>query len=111
MAERPQRRGQVRRLGGRAPVLPVAAALVTALLLAFPSAAKPFRWASDGDIATVDPYGRNETFLLSFLANIYEPLARRDESLRLEPALAVSWEQTAPEVWRFHLRENVVFHD
>ena len=49
------------------------------------------RWVSDGDIATVDPYGRNETFLPSFLANIYEPLARRDESLHLEPALAVSF--------------------
>ena len=103
-----------RRIRGRASAAAAAALAASVLLagfLAFPAAAKPFRWASDGDVATIDPYGRNETFLLSFLANIYEPLARRDESLHLEPALAVSWEQAAPDVWRFHLRENVVFHD
>jgi peptide/nickel transport system substrate-binding protein len=72
--------------------------------------AKPFRWANDGDVNSMDPYARNETFLLSFLSNIYEPLIRRDATLRLEPALATAWRQTSPTVWRFELRRNVRFH-
>jgi peptide/nickel transport system substrate-binding protein len=48
---------------------------------------------------------------LSFLSNIYEPLARRARNLELEPALALKWEQTNPTVWRFHLRPNVKWQD
>jgi peptide/nickel transport system substrate-binding protein len=73
--------------------------------------AKTFRWASDADVASLDPYSRLETFQASFLANIYEPLVRRDPELRLEPALATSWTQEAPLVWRFHLRRGVKFQD
>ena len=54
---------------------------------------------------------RQETVQLSFLSNIYEPLVRRDKDLKLEPALATSWEQTSPTVWRFHLRPGVKLQD
>jgi peptide/nickel transport system substrate-binding protein len=27
-----------------------------------PLEAKPFRWANDGDVNSMDPYARNETF-------------------------------------------------
>ena len=40
--------------------------------------AATLRWANDGDVQAMDPYTRNETVQLSFLANIYEPLIRRD---------------------------------
>ncbi len=70
-----------------------------------------FRWASDGDVNSMDPYARSETFLLTFLQNIYDPLVRRDAELKVEPALATSWEQLSPKIWRFHLRPNVHFHD
>ncbi|MBI3453679.1 MAG: ABC transporter substrate-binding protein [Rhodospirillales bacterium] len=86
-------------------------AAATAVALAMPAEAKTFRWANDGDVNSMDPHSRNETFLLSFMANIYEPLVRRDKDLKLEPALAVSWKQTAPTVWRFNLRPNVKWHD
>jgi peptide/nickel transport system substrate-binding protein len=76
-----------------------------------PLEAKPFRWANDGDVNSMDPYARNETFLLTFVLNIYEPLVRRDTSLKLEPSLATEWRQTAPTVWRFTLRQGVRFHD
>jgi peptide/nickel transport system substrate-binding protein len=59
----------------------------------------------------MDPYTRQETVQLSFLGNIYEPLARRDRDLGLEPALALKWEQTSPTVWRFQLRPNVKWQD
>ena len=59
----------------------------------------------------MDPDMLQETVQLSFLANIYEPLIRRDKDLKLQPALATSWEQVSPTVWRFHLRPNVKFTD
>src|SRR5580698_4366464 len=70
-----------------------------------------FRWANDGDVAAMDPATLQETVQLSFLSNIYEPLARRDRDLKVEPALAASWEATSPTVWRFHLRPDVKWQD
>jgi peptide/nickel transport system substrate-binding protein len=76
-----------------------------------PTHAASFRWAADGDVTTLDPYSRQETFQISFLSNIYEPLARRTPDLGLEPALATRWEQTSPTTWRFHLRPDVTWQD
>ncbi|MBL8663020.1 MAG: ABC transporter substrate-binding protein [Candidatus Odyssella sp.] len=94
--------------GGAALALALAAPIASA-----PAEAqgKTFRWANDGDVNSMDPYSRNETFLLAFLQNIYEPLARRDKNLKLEPALAVKWGQTSPTTWFFDLRQGVKFHD
>lgn len=88
--------------------------LLAAALLLAPmgvSHAKTLRWANDGDVTSMDPYYFNESFLLSFMANVYEPLARRAKDLSLEPALATKWEQAGPTVWRFTLRQGVKFHD
>jgi peptide/nickel transport system substrate-binding protein len=76
-----------------------------------PASAATLRWANDGDVNSMDPYARNETFLLTFMLNVYEPLVRRDRNLKIEPALATEWAQTAPEVWRLKLRRDVKFHD
>ena len=73
--------------------------------------AATLRWANNGDAGSMDPYTRQEAVQLSFLSNIYEPLARRARDLSLEPALAVKWEQTGPSVWRFYLRPNVKWQD
>jgi peptide/nickel transport system substrate-binding protein len=82
-----------------------------AALMATPAGAVTFRWANDGDVNAMDPATRQETVQLSFLSNIYEPLARRNRDLGLEPALATSWEQTSDTVWRFHLRPGVKWQD
>ncbi len=82
-----------------------------AIAVATAAHATTFRWANDGDVGAMDPDTRQETVQLSFLANIYEPLVRRDADLKLQPALATSWEQTGPAVWRFHLRPNVKWQD
>src|SRR6185312_72418 len=66
--------------------------------------AKTLRWSNDEDVFSLDPYARQEIFLLSFDSNIYEPLVRRGRDLRVEPALAVRWQQQAPDRWRFELR-------
>ncbi|MGE5202889.1 MAG: ABC transporter substrate-binding protein, partial [Acidobacteriota bacterium] len=95
----------------RSLALAAAIAATAAVAAAGNAAAATFRWASDVDSSSMDPYAREETFLLSFDSNIYEPLARRDKDLKLEPALALSWTQTSPTVWRFVLRRNVRFQD
>ncbi len=91
--------------------LPLPALILAAAFAVQPAAAASFRWANDGDVATMDPDMLQETVQLSFLANIYEPLVRHDRDLKLEPSLATSWEQTSPTVWRFHLRSGVKWQD
>jgi peptide/nickel transport system substrate-binding protein len=86
-------------------------ALACAALLAGAAEAKTFKWANSGDVSSMDPYARQETFLLTFTANIYEPLVRRDKDLKLEPALAVKWGQIDPTHWFFDLRQGVKFQD
>lgn len=93
------------------PRIPLAALALMAALTATPAGAATLRWANDGDVNAMDPATRQETVQLSFLSNIYEPLVRRNRTLALEPALATSWEQTSPTVWRFHLRPNVKWQD
>ena len=42
----------------------------------------------------------------AFMLNIQEALVRRDENLKMEPSLAVSWSNPSPTVFGFH----EVFH-
>ena len=93
------------------PRIPLTALALLAALTATPAGAATLRWANDGDVNAMDPATRQETVQLSFLSNIYEPLVRRTRTLSLEPALATSWEQTSPTVWRFHLRPGVKWQD
>jgi peptide/nickel transport system substrate-binding protein len=96
------------RKGRVAAIVPL---LALALGITPPAAAKTFRFANDRDVNSLDPYARNETFLLAFTGNIYEPLIRRDRRLQAEPALATAWAQVSPEQWRFTLRRGVTFQD
>src|SRR5947209_17586651 len=80
-------------------------------VLAAAADAKTFRWANDGDANSMDPYARQETFLLLFDQSMYEPLIRRNREMKLEPGLATEWARTEPTVWRFKLRQGVKFHD
>lgn len=73
--------------------------------------AQTARIANQGDALSLDPHSLNESLQLSVLNNVYEPLVGRDKNLALAPALATSWKQTSPTVWRFELRKGVQFHD
>src|SRR6202022_4548136 len=65
----------------------LAAGLIAALAVGTaPLSAKTFRWANDGDVISMDPYARQETTLLSFMANIYEPLIHHHTHPNLDPA-------------------------
>jgi len=84
------------------------AAFVATNFVAF---AQTIRIANQGDALSMDPHSLNESLQLSVTGNVYEPLVGRGKDLRLVPALATSWKQTAPTVWRFELRKGVQFHD
>jgi peptide/nickel transport system substrate-binding protein len=66
---------------------------------------------NQGDALSMDPHSLNESLQISVNENVYEPLVTRDRNYKLAPALATSWKQTSPTVWRFELRKGVQFHD
>ena len=84
-----------------------------AVLSSVPShaAGKTFRFAFQGELKAVDIHALNESFSLGVLSNVYEGLVRRNAEMKLEPALAESWETPEPTRWRFHLRKGVKFHN
>jgi peptide/nickel transport system substrate-binding protein len=69
------------------------------------------RYASAGDIYGLDPQSTTDSFSINFLMHIYEPLVRYNKELKIEPALATSWEVVKPDVIRYTLRQGVKFHD
>jgi peptide/nickel transport system substrate-binding protein len=82
-----------------------------ALAVAGAASAQTVRIGNQGDALSMDPHSLNESLQLSVTGNVYEPLVGRDSKLRLAPALATSWSQPSPNVWRFELRKGVKFHD
>jgi peptide/nickel transport system substrate-binding protein len=88
-------------------------ALAAALLFAAAAVAQAqtVRIANQGDSLSMDPHSLNESLQLSVTGNVYEALVGRNKDLSLAPALATSWKQTSPTVWRFELRKGVLFHD
>jgi len=86
----------------------IACALACSASLA---SAQTVRIANQGDALSMDPHSLQETLQLSTANNVFEGLTAFNKTLQLEPALATSWEQVEPTVWRFHLRQGVKFHD
>jgi len=87
--------------------------LAAAALTLFVGAAhaQTIRVANQGDALSMDPHSLNEIVQLSITSNVYEGLVGFDKELNVVPLLATSWEQPAPTVWRFMLRQGVQFHD
>lgn len=75
------------------------------------ASAETLRWGAARDAYSLDPYSYGDSYTISFLNHIYEGLVRYNADLKLEPALATSWEITGDNIWRFHLRKDVKFHD
>ena len=60
------------------------AAIALALLLgSVPAHANKFTYANQGDALSMDPYMFNESVLLNFTGNLYEPLVGRGKKLEL----------------------------
>ena len=79
--------------------------------LASPVSAKTLRFASAFDPNSLDPHSLALLYHTRVVTQIYEGLVNRDQNFKLEPSLAVSWQATAPTIWRFKLRPDVKFHD
>lgn len=87
----------------------IAVAVLGALALG--AQAQTVRIANQGDSLSMDPHSLNESLQLSVTGNVYEGLVGRNKDLSPAPALATSWRQISPTVWRFELRKGVQFHD
>ena len=92
-------------------IVRIVATLALLVTTALPASAVTLRMANQGDPLSMDPHSLADGLQLNFLNNVYEALVTLDQKLELAPALATDWKQTAPNVWRFHLRQGVRFHD
>lgn len=88
-----------------------AIAAVELILFCIGAEARSFRWASQGDLLSIDPHAVSEYFSRSVNGQMYEALVHRDKDLRIVPRLATEWHQVDPLTWRFALRRGVQFHD
>lgn len=79
--------------------------------LALDAKAGSVKLASAYDPQTFDPHALALLYHTRITHQIYESLVSRDAQYRTEPALAVSWTNPSPTVWRFQLRAGVTFHD
>lgn len=91
--------------------LAVVSALFSGLTLGVSAQAETFKWAGTTDPQTMDPHATNTAPVLGFLNNVYEGLVRRNKEMKIEPALAESWEAIGAEGWRFTLRQGVKFQN
>lgn len=62
------------------------------------------------ELGTLDPHAENTLASFSILSNVYEPLVTTDEEMRVQPALAETWENPDAFTTIFHLRPSVQFH-
>ncbi|HBE73064.1 MAG TPA: hypothetical protein DDW31_03075 [candidate division Zixibacteria bacterium] len=65
----------------------------------------------EGDLLGLDPHRHDESVSFAVMDNIYNRLVEFDGRMRIVPSLAVSWENPGENVWRFHLRPGVRFHN
>lgn len=75
------------------------------------AAEKPLVIGFEGDAATLDPHGRNETTTTTIQRHVYENLVGFDANLRIVPELAESWKLIDENTWEFKLRKGVKFHN
>jgi len=58
----------------------------------------------------LDPHSQNDGVTGAVLSGLFQPLVEVLPGARVEPVLAESWTTPTPEVWRFRIREGVLFH-
>lgn len=66
-------------------------------------------WSTD--VPTLDPNARFDFSSETISGNVFEPLVRYDRQMAFTPCLAKSWEIREGSVWRFRLRDGVLFQD
>ncbi|MEO8144921.1 MAG: ABC transporter substrate-binding protein [Betaproteobacteria bacterium] len=89
----------------------LAAAAASIMLAAVPAYAVTLKWAAQNDVISLDPHSQNHATTNGIMQHVYEGLVRYDRKFAVEPALATSWKEIAPNTWRFNLRKGVKFQD
>ena len=89
----------------------LAAAAAALALAAVPVHAVTLKWAAQNDVVSLDPHSQNHATTNGIMQHVYEGLVRYDKKFAVEPALATSWKEIAPNQWRFNLRKGVKFQD
>lgn len=69
------------------------------------------RMAYEHPVVTLDPHAHDDAVTRSILAAVFEPLVCLGPDLEVRPCLAERWTTPAPTLWRFKVREGVLFHD
>ena len=67
--------------------------------------------AQAADPAALDPKFMKGREMQNALRLIFDSLYHRDDNMQIVPWLATSYENPDPLTWRFHLREDVKFHN
>lgn len=80
-------------------------------LAALPALAQTLRWATRGDVESMDPHALAETTTMGVAGLIHDSLVERDRDQRIVSGLATNWQAVDAKRWRFELRRDVVFHD
>lgn len=63
------------------------------------------------DAATMDPHFSGSKVDRQIYFNVYDALVRLGVDLSIQPGLAESWDVSDPQIYVFHLRQGVTFHD
>jgi len=86
---------------------------VIILLAALPASAQPAQItiSQPAEATTMDPGRSTQVLTVNYFYNLYDTLTRWDNSLRLQPALAISWKNVNETTWEFTIRQGVKFHD
>jgi peptide/nickel transport system substrate-binding protein len=66
-------------------------------------------WGKPAEITGFDVHVAGTVTSWEMYEMVYETLLTTDETLKLQPGLAASWEQTSPTSYTFHLREGAQF--
>ena len=73
--------------------------------------AATLRWATGGDVATLDPHAQDEGFTKSVQWFVYERLIQAGRDQMPKPWLATSWKIVSPTQRLVYLRKGVKFSD
>lgn len=62
-------------------------------------------------VTSLDPHNYRSGIDWILDTQLFDTLVTRDAEMIIRPLLAESWENLSPTVWRFHLRQDVTFHN
>ena len=86
-------------------------ALALAMALSMPASAADVTIAVRTDADSIDPHYHVYVPNRAVARHIFDALVRSGGRGQIQPGLAESWQVIGDDVWEFHLRHGVTFHD